>query len=55
MKTLSNADYNTIISILHTIAEGNIVKVNQRRKSKLIIKKYNKKYGKQSNPHRACG
>lgn len=47
MKAVSNADYKAILRLLHSVADAECIDAEKRRKAKLLIKKQQRKYGKQ--------
>lgn len=47
MKAVSNADFKAILRLLRSIADAECIDAENRRKAKLLIKKQQRKYGKQ--------
>lgn len=47
MRAVSNADFKAILRLLSTLADAECIDAEKRRKARLLIKKQQRKYGKQ--------
>lgn len=53
MRAVSNADFTAILRLLHSVAMTECMGAEKRRKAKLLIKKQERKYGKQGSVSRS--